>query len=192
MIGLTGAIAAGKSAALEAFGRLGAATISSDAVVHELLDHPPVVSRLVERWGDEVAPGGRADRARIGAHVFGDRAELHWLESLLHPLVGEWIARWTGGLPPSTDVAVVEVPLLFETEMEDSFDATLVIAAPDAVREKRAAARGTDLVGERHGRQLPPAEKEARATYVVANDGSREDLEGALEALFPQLVALGR
>jgi dephospho-CoA kinase len=190
MIGLTGAIAAGKSAALEALANLGAATISSDAVVHQLLDHPPVVSRLVERWGEDVAPGGTVDRSRIGAQVFGDRDELNWLESLLHPLVGGWIARWTQELPDSTEVAVVEVPLLFETEMEHSFDATLVISAPDAVREARAAARGTDLVGERHGRQLPPREKEARATYVVRNEGTPEELESALAALLPELASL--
>ncbi len=192
MIGLTGAIAAGKSAALDAFDRLGAATISSDAVVHQLLDHEPVVTKLTDRWGPEVAPEGSADRGVIGARVFGDPGELAWLESLLHPLVGEWIARWTTELPPGTEVAVVEVPLLFETGIEGTFDATIVISAPDHVREARAAARGTDLVGERHGRQLPPHEKEARATYVVANHGSRGELQAALADLMPTLAALGR
>ena len=65
-IGLTGGIAAGKSEALAAFERLGAATISSDAVVHELLEREPLLPRLVERWGEEVAPGGEVDRNRIG------------------------------------------------------------------------------------------------------------------------------
>jgi dephospho-CoA kinase len=193
MIGLTGAIAAGKTAALESLEKLGAATISADAIVHELLDDPPVVSKLVERWGEDVAPEGRADRARIGARVFADREELDWLEALLHPLVGEWLARWSQELPESAEsaeVAVVEIPLLFETGMEDSFDATLVVAAPDDVREDRAAARGTDLVGERHGRQLPPQEKEARATYVVRNEGTRQELEEALAALLPELASL--
>ena len=93
-IGLTGGIAAGKSEALAAFERLGAATLSSDAVVHELLDSEPLVGRLSERWGAEVAPEGKVDRARVGEIVFGDPEELAWLESQIHPLVGERIGAW--------------------------------------------------------------------------------------------------
>src|ERR1041384_7622807 len=98
-IGLTGGIAAGKSEALAAFERLGAATISSDAVVHELLDSEPLVGRLAERWGPEVAPEGGVDRARIGSIVFADRDELSWLEAQIHPLVGERIGAWLSSLP---------------------------------------------------------------------------------------------
>ena len=92
-IGLTGGIAAGKSEALAAFSRLGAATLSSDAVVHELLDSEPLLGRLVERWGPEVAPGGQVDRNRIGEIVFADPEQLTWLEQQIHPLVGERIGR---------------------------------------------------------------------------------------------------
>ena len=117
-IGLTGGIAAGKSEALAAFERLGAATISSDAVVHELLDSEPLLGRLVERWGAEVAPEGSVDRDRIGEIVFADPEQLTWLEAQIHPLVGERIGAWLGSLPAETEVAVVEVPLLFESGME--------------------------------------------------------------------------
>src|SRR3954466_11416780 len=98
-IGLTGGIAAGKSEALAAFGRLGAATLSSDAVVHELLDSEPLLGRLVERWGPEVAPGERVDRAKIGEIVFADPEQLTWLEQQVHPLVGERVAAWLTRLP---------------------------------------------------------------------------------------------
>ena len=117
-IGLTGAVAAGKSEALAALERLGAATISSDALVHELLASPEVRRLLVERWGEEVAPEGRVDRARVGAIVFASADELTWLESVLHPRVGERLAAWRAALPDAHEVAVVEVPLLFETDME--------------------------------------------------------------------------
>jgi len=113
MVGLTGAIAAGKSEALAAFERLGAATISSDVVVHGLLASAEVRGRLVERWGADVAPDGELDRERVGAIVFADSAELAWLESQLHPLVAARIAEWAGSLPVACEVAVVEVPLLF-------------------------------------------------------------------------------
>ena len=192
LIGLTGAIAAGKSEALAALARLGAATLSSDAVVHELLGTPGVREQLVARWGGDVAPDGIVDRARVGAIVFERPEELGWLESLLHPLVGRRIAGWVVGLTPDTPAAVVEVPLLFESEMDQVFDATLSVVAPDAARAERARTRGTDLLAERSGRQLSQDEKAARATFVVANDGSVGDLEAKLAELWPRLRAARR
>ena len=137
-VGLTGGIAAGKSEALAAFGRLGAATLSTDAVVHDLLEDPSVRDQLLERWGGEVVPGGIVDRGRVGAIVFDSTEELAWLESLLHPLVGGRVVEWRNGLAPEVELAVVEVPLLFETSMEDAFDATVAVIAADETRARRA------------------------------------------------------
>jgi dephospho-CoA kinase len=187
-IGLTGGIAAGKSTALTAFQRLGAATISSDAVVHELLDSEPLLSRLRERWGDEVAPGGTVDRARVGEIVFAQPEELGWLEAQVHPLVGERIGAWLTSLPAETEIAVVEVPLLFESGMEGVFDTNVAVVTSDDVRRERAEARGHALVGEREARQLAQDEKAERAAHVIENDGSVEDLEQALAALVEKLV----
>jgi dephospho-CoA kinase len=186
-IGLTGGIAAGKSEALAAFERLGAATISSDAVVHELLETEPLLSRLSERWGTEVVAGGAVDRNRIGAIVFADPGELKWLEAQIHPLVGERIGAWLSELPADTDVAVVEVPLLFESGMEGVFDTTVAVIASDETRRERAAERGHALVDEREARQLAQAEKASRAEHVIENEGSVEDLERELSALVEKL-----
>jgi dephospho-CoA kinase len=186
-IGLTGGIAAGKSEALAAFERLGAATISSDAVVHELLDSEPLLGRLTERWGAEVAPEGRVDRARVGEVVFADPDELAWLEAQVHPLVGERIGAWLGSLPKDVGLAVVEVPLLFESEMEPVFDTTVAVIASDEVRRARAEGRGHALVGEREARQLAQEEKAGRAEHVVENDGTIEDLEQRLSVLVAKL-----
>ncbi len=186
-IGLTGGIAAGKSEALAAFERLGAVTISSDAVVHELLEGEPLLPRVVERWGEEVAPYGAVDRERIGAIVFADPEELKWLEAQIHPLVGERIGAWLGSLPEGTEVAVVEVPLLFESGMEGVFDTTVAVTAADGLRRERAEARGHALVGEREARQLAQEEKAARAEHHVANEGSLEQLERELSALVEKL-----
>jgi dephospho-CoA kinase len=191
VIGLTGAVAAGKSEALAAFERLGAATISSDRVVHDLLASPQVAERLSERWGAEVAPGGEVDRAKVGEIVFERPEELRWLEDLLHPLVGQRTAEWRAELPPGTKLAVVEVPLLFETEMEGAFDATVAVVASDEVRMERASGRGTELFEERSARQLSQEEKAARADHVISNDGTREELEQAIGRLIPDLVAAG-
>ncbi|MFN8159693.1 MAG: dephospho-CoA kinase [Solirubrobacterales bacterium] len=187
-IGLTGGIAAGKSEALRAFERLGAATVSSDAIVHEMLDREPLLGALLERWGEDVAPGGRADRKRIGEIVFADPDELAWLEAQVHPLVGGRIAEWLGALPPEVRVAVVEVPLLFESEMEGAFDTTVSIHTADHVRSARAESRGHALVGEREARQLGQAEKARRADHVVHNEGTIEDLERELSALIETLT----
>ncbi len=186
-IGLTGGIAAGKSEALAAFSRLGAATLSSDAVVHELLDSEPLVGRLSERWGPEVAPDGKVDRTRIGEIVFADPEQLTWLEQQIHPLVGERIGGWLTALPAEAEIAVIEVPLLFEGEMASAFDTTVAVVTADEVRRERAAARGHALVDEREARQLTQEEKAERADHVVANDGSVEDLEQALSALIAKL-----
>ena len=191
VIGLTGAVAAGKSEALAAFERQGAATISSDRVVHDLLASSRVAERLAERWGPDVAPGGEVDRARVGAIVFERPEELRWLEDLLHPLVGERTAEWRNELPPGTTLAVVEVPLLFETEMEGAFDATVAVVASDETRMERAGERGTELFEERSARQLSQEEKAARADHVISNDGTPEELENAIERLIPELAAAG-
>jgi dephospho-CoA kinase len=186
-IGLTGGIAAGKSEALAAFERLGAATISSDAIVHDLLESEPLQRRLVERWGPEVVDHGDLDRARIGEVVFADPAELAWLERQIHPLVAERTAEWLSQLPPETEVAVVEVPLLFEVGRDEVFDTTVAVVASEPVRRERAAARGHALLDEREARQLPQEEKAARADHVIENDGSVDELERALSALIERL-----
>ena len=187
-IGLTGGIAAGKSEALAAFARLGAATLSSDAVVHELLESDAELrAALVERWGPEVTPPAGVDRAAIGRIVFADPRELAWLESRIHPLVGARTAEWLQSLPAATDFAVVEVPLLFEGGRDSAFDTTVAVVAGEGVRHERAAARGHALVDEREARQLSQDEKAERADHVVVNDGSVEDLERELSALLAKL-----
>jgi dephospho-CoA kinase len=186
-IGLTGGIAAGKSEALKAFARLGAATLSSDAVVHELLESEPLRGRLAERWGPEVIADGGLNRAKIGEIVFADPEQLSWLEQQIHPLVQEKTAAWLFSLPEDTEFAVVEVPLLFEAGSDKVFDTTVAVVTGDEVRRERAAARGHTLVDEREARQLTQPEKAERAEHVVENDGSVEDLERALSALLEKL-----
>lgn len=186
-IGLTGGIAAGKSEALKAFERLGAATLSSDEVVHELLETEPLRGRLVERWGPEVSSSEGVNRAKIGEIVFADPEQLTWLEAQIHPLVQERTAEWLTSLPEATEVAVVEVPLLFEAGSDKAFDTTVSIVTADEVRRERAAARGHALVDEREARQLTQMEKAELADHMIENDGTVEDLEGALSALLAKL-----
>lgn len=182
-------MAAGKSAALEALGRLGAATISADRIVHDLLDREPMVSALRRRWGDSIESGGAVDRAAVGRRVFNDPEELAWLEAKVHPLVQDEITEWFSSLPEQCGVAVVEVPLLFEGELADRFDFTVAIVADERLRRERAEARGQVGLEGREGRQLPQAGKAARADRVIRNEGSIADLEARLREMLVDLGA---
>lgn len=185
-VGLTGGIGAGKSEALAALERLGAATLSTDAVTHELLARDQVRDLLVERFGPVVAPDGRIDRSAVAAHVFAEEEDRMWLESVLWPRVGERVAQFRDSVE-DRPAAVVEVPLLFESGMESVFDKTIAVVADEEVRSARAGARGHQLVAERTSRQLTQEEKAQRADYVVRNDGSLDDLEFKLSEVLAKL-----
>jgi dephospho-CoA kinase len=189
-VGLTGGLGAGKSEALHALGELGAATLSTDAVVHDLLTSEELRDIVVARLGDEVAPAGTLDRALIAERVFGDGEARAWLEGELWPRVGQRVAEWKRELdaldqPPLA--AVVEVPLLFESGMEKVFDATIAVVADEAVREERAGARGHSALAERAGRQLSQEEKAQRADFVVRNDGTLDELRERLSRALARL-----
>jgi dephospho-CoA kinase len=185
-IGLTGGIGAGKSEALRALDRLGAATLSTDAVTHELLDTDEVRDLLVEKLGPEVAPNGQIDRSSVATTVFDDDEKRKWLEEVLWPRVGQRVAdfRESGEDRPA---AVVEVPLLFESGMESVFDKTIVVVADEDVRAGRAAARGHQLVEARTARQLTQDEKAQKADFVVRNDGTLDELEAKLSEVLERL-----
>jgi dephospho-CoA kinase len=170
--------------------RLGAAVLSTDRVVHELYDASEVRDAVVERFGDAVAPEGTVDRAALARAAFATPEGREWLERLLWPRVGERMGTWRDQLERSAQpprAAVVEVPLLFESGMEAAFDATIAVAADEDVRSERAGARGHAALAERGARQLTQQEKSQRATYVVANDGSIEELEAKLSAILEML-----
>ena len=167
-VAITGGIAAGKSEALAAFARHGAATLSADAIVHDLLaSDPDVREAICGRWGADTV----GDRGRIGEIVFADPVELDWLERLLHPRTRALTEAWLATV--DAPLAVVEVPLLYETGGESRFDAVVVISAPDEVRSRRRPG-----VAAREARLIPDAEKMKRADFVYVNDGSLDDLDG--------------
>jgi dephospho-CoA kinase len=191
-VGLTGGIAAGKSEALQALERLGAATLSTDSVVHEILTQGEVRDMLVERFGDDVAPNGHIDRGAVAEVVFGDDEHREWLEETLWPRVGQRIAEWREDIQdqdPPPRAAVVEVPLLFESGMESAFDTTIAMVADETVRNERAGSRGHRGVESRASRQLAQEEKARRADLVIRNDGSLEDLEAALSSALAKMVS---
>lgn len=196
-VAITGGVGAGKSETLKSFERHGAAIISSDEIVHELLASDEDVKRsIVERFGTRVLDdAGAIDRSAVGAIVFAQRDELAWLEELLHPLVSAAYLRWRDMLaqldqPPS--ICVTEVPLLYESGSEEHFDVTVAITSTREARLSRAIAADA---GQREKRLMPEAEKATRADYSFVNDGSIEQLDafvkGVIDAVAPASVECG-
>ena len=189
-VAITGGIGAGKSEALSAFARHGAATVSSDEIVHRLLrEDSGVRETLLERFGDRILDeANQIDRSAIADIVFPDPEALDWLEGLLHPLVSREYLEWReqlGRLPNPPAVCVTEVPLLYEVAGEDRFDAVVVVTAPPEIRAAR-----TRVPSElREPRLLPDEEKAAKADYVYVNDGSLEELDAFVAGVMDDLVA---
>ena len=189
-VAVTGGIGAGKSEALHAFERHGAAVISSDEIVHELLrTDEDVRAALRERWGDGVfTSSGEVDRERVAQVVFADAGELDWLERLLHPRVVATYLTWRERLAEQPDpptVSVTEVPLLYEVGGDSRFDAVVVISASPEVRVSRQVRPMQD----RERRLIPDDEKLARADFAYVNDGSLEELDRFVSGVVEKLGA---
>jgi dephospho-CoA kinase len=187
-VAITGGVGAGKSTALTSFRRHGAATVSSDEIVHHLLKSDPEVKRaLVERFGDEIlGEDGNPDRERIALRVFRDREALDWLEKLLHPLVSREYLDWRdqlARLPHPPRVCVTEVPLLYEVGADARFDKVVAITAPRKLRE----ARGAPADG-REARLLPDHEKAKRADFAYVNTGTPDELDAWVQAVMETLT----
>jgi dephospho-CoA kinase len=189
-VAITGGIGAGKSTALASFRRHGAATVSSDEIVHHLLaTDSDVKQALVEKLGEEIlGEDGAPDRERIAFRVFKDSEALDFLEQLLHPLVSREYLQWREQLavlenPPA--VCVTEVPLLYEVGAETRFDKVVVITAPSKLREARRGGRKD----ERESRLLPDKEKAKRADFVYVNTGTPAELDAWVAGVMATLSA---
>jgi dephospho-CoA kinase len=175
-VAITGGIGAGKSEALQAFARHGAATISSDEIVHDLIEEDAeIIAALLERFGS-------TKRSDIAEVVFADREQLVWLEALLHPRVVQRYLEWRDR--QTAPIAVTEVPLLYETGGDVRFDRVVVITAPKALRE----ARREPLPGDREARLIDDKEKAKRADYAFVNTGSLEDLDEFVTSVVDDLT----
>lgn len=187
-VAITGGIGAGKSEALRAFARHGAATVSSDEIVHHLLRRPDVHAAVVQRMGNGVVgPDGEIDRGALAVVVFNDREALTWLEDLLHPLVAAEYLQWREQLarlstPPA--VTVTEVPLLYESGGDARFDKVVLITAPKKLRTMRSQV----AMDDREARLLPDSQKADRADYVFRNLGSLDELDAFVAGVMDDLT----
>ncbi len=188
-VAITGGIGAGKSEALYAFQNAGAATVSSDEIVHHLLrDDPEVREAIVSELGEGVlGEDGVIDRKRVAAIVFDDRVKLDFLEQLLHPRVAAAYLTWReqlAALPSPPEVCVTEVPLLYETGGDKRFDKVVVVTAPAKLREQRRRVTRDD----RDQRLLPDKEKVKRADFAYVNTGTLEELDAWVAGVMRELT----
>jgi dephospho-CoA kinase len=189
-VAITGGIGAGKSEALASFARHGAATVSSDEIVHHLIrEDEEVRAALLERFGDLILDDiGQIDRGAIADVVFSDPEALAWLEALLHPRVSREYLEWReqlGRLPNPPAVCATEVPLLYEVGGQERFDKVVVVTAPAEMRAGRALVS----TGEREPRLIPDEEKLAQADFAFVNDGSLEELDAFVAGVMQELTA---
>jgi len=188
-IAVTGGLASGKSSVCHFLQKLGAYVVSADQIVHTLLNLDSSIGRsIVEIFGSEVVVDGQLDRALIAQIAFHDEQKLAALERLTHPWVREEINQLFEGAERdgSFSLFVVEVPLLFEAEMEDLFDDIVAVQARASLCQERFG--DEDQYRRRMERQIPMDEKEIRADFVVTNEGSLEQLEEETKAVFNALL----
>jgi dephospho-CoA kinase len=176
-LGLTGSIAAGKSTVLKTFAEEGLPTFSSDDAVHALYRGAAVAP--VEAAFPGVVKVGEIDRAALSAILVAHPQRLKDLEAIVHPLVRAEIVRFLATAEATgADMAVVDIPLLFERGIDWGFDKVLVVAVDPATQRTRALARPGMTVEKLDAilaRQLPQAEKLRRADHVIWTDGALED-----------------
>ena len=183
-IAVTGPFASGKSTFVRLLGELGAETVSADEIVHDLLaEDRTTISRVVERFGDDVRGERGVDRRTLGRKVFGDPEALRDLEDILHPLVRRETQRRIA--VSEAGLFVAEVPLLFEGGSGADYDYTVAVVVPEERRRAWAAERGVDEAALMaiDTRQLPQEEKARRADIVVQNDGDVDKLKKLAEEL---------
>jgi len=192
-VGLTGGLACGKTTVLEMLRDLGAATISADAIVHDLLESDQCVRESIRReFGEGVFDeAGRVDRALVADIVFRDDGARRALEAILHPEVRRRILKWMDrSEAEGRAVAVAEVPLLFEAGLEGDFDCTVAVTAEHPEQLNRLSNRMPSRDVERRiAAQMPAEERARRADFVVANSGSLEELSERVGELWSALQA---
>jgi dephospho-CoA kinase len=191
-VALTGGMACGKSTVGRYLAEAGAAVLDTDEVGHALLAKgSPVLARVVDALGPDILdPNGEADRGRIARLVFSDREALGRLNAVMHPAIMARVAEWVGDVTVGGRHAVVMVPLLYEIGAERGWDAVICVVADEAVVRERLRARGwsEEMSSQRMAAQWPVSEKARRATLVIENNGTLDELKARTAAAWKRIL----
>ena len=193
LIGLTGGAGSGKSTVAAMLRELGAEVIDADEATHAVYEPgSPGFDAVTREFGAEYVRDGKIDRTRLGALVFADEDARHRLNSIVHPLVREWMAARTAeAVQNGTEVVVQDVPLLFESGLARLYSTVLLVYVPEPVQLDRLV-KGRDLSGDRAwamiAAQMPIEEKRALANHVIDNSGSREATRKQVQTIWKDVV----
>ncbi len=193
IIGLTGGIGSGKSAAMKCFERIGVPCIDADIVAREVVEPgSQALGAVARKFGPEVIlNSGELDRAKLRQMVFSAPQEREWLEQLLHPLINQRIREWLNAC--QAPYCILSSPLLLETQQHELVNRVLLIDIPEAVQLKRTMSR--DGNSESQVKAIMEAQssrsfKQAKADDIICNDQDLKYLESEIEKLHKQYLQL--
>lgn len=189
-IGLTGGIGAGKSTVSAFFAKNGAKIISSDTIVQELLDRHDIQTQLIEIFGSEVVKEGKVDRKYLSEEVFLEPDLRLKLEAIIHPEVRKRVIE-EFRITPEGEIAINEVPLLFEVGLDSHYDLIISVISDKEKRIQRTTQRGlsrADTVA-RMSAQVEDDERIAKSDIVIENDGDLLELEQRVKEVWRQILA---
>jgi dephospho-CoA kinase len=194
VVGLTGSIGMGKSTAARFFAELGVPVLDADAVVHKLYEGEAVPA--IEAAFPGTTTGGHVDRARLGERVIGDGEAMKRLEAVVHPLYREAERRFLAQAEAQgAEVAVLDVPLLFETGADKRVDAVVVVSAPPEIQRARLVGRPgmtPEKLDALLARQVPDADKRARADFIVDTSHEFDATRAQIRAILEKVINLPR
>ena len=194
LVGLTGGIGSGKSTVSARLAELGARVIDADAIVRDLQEPgTEVFAAIVERFGEGVvAADGALDRQAVADIVFNDPDQLKALNEIVHPAVGVEIAERLKAAAETDDVVVLDVPLLVESGRDDMAATVVVDLDPELAIQRLVEHRGFDEADARAriARQVSREDRLAKATKVLDNSGTPDELVAQVDALWPWMQAL--
>ena len=192
LIGLTGGAGSGKSTVASILHDLGAVVLDADVAAHTVYEPGSLGFDLIEaEFGPGYIRDGKVDRARLGELVFSDADARARLNAIVHPLVREWMAAQTANaLMRGAAVVVQDVPLLFESGLENLYSDVLLVYVPEETQVRRLV-EGRGLSEDRAraivATQMPIEEKRGRAQHVIDNSGSRDETQRQVEAIWREI-----
>lgn len=194
ILGLTGSIAMGKTTVTNQFAHAGAATTNADAIVHALLEKDAKVIAAVQEAFPQAVENGIVNRRALGDAVFADSAAMKTLENLLHPRVrAAEVAFVLKAQKEGKWLVVLDIPLLFETGADARCDKVVVVSASAEIQRERVMSR-SGMTEEKFrailARQMPDAEKRARADYIIETDNGLEHSAAQVRAIIDELQQL--
>ena len=194
VLGLTGSVAMGKSATARFFAEAGVPVHDADAVVHHLYEGDAVP--VIEAAFPGTTADGKVDRVKLGSRVMGDLAALHQLEAIVHPMVQDAEARFLAEAEAKgAPVALLDIPLLFETGGDQRVDAVVVATAPAEVQRARVLER-PGMTPQRLeamlARQMPDSEKRLRADFIVDTSRGFDDARAQVQAILQRIATMSK